>query len=96
MEGKKISGIELDQYEQKILGLLVHAESYDTILSEFKESSFILGDCLRSLVRQKILRILEWDESTNSWKGRIIYDADKLKEYRYQLTSLGYAYLEQK
>lgn len=96
MEGKKISGIELDQYEYKILSMLVHAESYDTILSEFKESSYILGDCLRNLVRQKILRIMEWEESTNSWKARIIYDADRLKEYRYQLTSLGLAYLEEK
>ncbi len=96
MEGKKVSTIELDQYEEKILGLLVHAESYDAILSEFKESAYILGDCLRSLVRQKILRILEWEEASNSWKGRIIYDADRLKEYRYQLTSLGIAYLEQR
>ncbi len=95
MEGKKVSGIELDQYESKILGMLVHAETYETILAEFKESPYILGDCLRSLVRQKILRILEWDETSNSWRSRIIYDADKLKEYRYQLTSLGFAYLEQ-
>jgi len=94
MEGKKIALIELDQYEREILGLLVHAESYDTLLSEFEGGPFILGDCLRSLVRQKILRIMEWEEASNSWRGRIIYDADKLREYRYQLTSLGLTYLE--
>ncbi|MDX5320837.1 MAG: hypothetical protein LPK45_07005 [Bacteroidota bacterium] len=89
MERKNASLIELDLYEKEILGMVVHAESFESILSEFSGSAYILGDCLRSLVRQKILRLFEYDEKSNSWRSRMIYDADKLREYRYQLTALG-------
>lgn len=96
MERKKIQRIDLDKYELQILEMTVHAESYETILHEFEGDAFILGDCLRSLVRQKILRLLEWDEGTQNWLPRMIYDADKLREYRYQLTSLGIKLMEEK
>ncbi|MHB1277233.1 MAG: hypothetical protein ACYC1Q_02430, partial [Bacteroidia bacterium] len=89
MERKKTRTLELDHYEREILELLVHAESYENLYDEFSASSYILGDCLRSLIRQKLVFIFEWEESTSSWKKRIIYDADKLKEYRFQLSALG-------
>lgn len=89
MEGKKTRVIELDQYEREILELLIHAESYETIQAEFSATSFILNDCLRSLVRQKLVHILEWEAHNSAWKARSIYDADKLKEYRFQLSASG-------
>jgi hypothetical protein len=92
MERKKTRTLELDHYEREILELLVHAESYENLAGEFSGSLYILGDCLRSLVRQKLVFILEWDETDVSWKKRVIYDADRLKEYRYQLSALGFTY----
>ncbi|MBI1221574.1 MAG: hypothetical protein GC180_03135 [Bacteroidetes bacterium] len=96
MERKRIQIIDLDQYEKEILGMVVHAESYATILGEFSGDSFILGDCLRNLVRRKVLHLLEWNEKGQVWERRMIYDADKLSEYRYQLSSLGLNMLEHK
>lgn len=92
MERKKTRTLELDHYEREILELLVHAETYENLASEFKASSYILGDCLRSLVRQKLVLILEWDETATAWKKRVIYDSDRLKDYRYQLSALGFTY----
>lgn len=91
MERKKIPIMELDQYEREILEMTFHAESYDAILSEFSGTAFVLGDCLRSLIRKKLLFPLEWEPRSGAWKRRIVYDADRLREYRYQLSALGHS-----
>ena len=81
--------MELDQYEKEILNIAIHPESFDQILEEFSGDAFILGDCLRSLARKKLLFILEREENAEGWKRRVIYDADKLPSYRYQLSAKG-------
>lgn len=90
MERKKTHTLELDNYEHEILELVVHAENHEAILSEFSGNIFILGDCLRNLIKQNLIQIVEWDETSAHWKRQFFYDPDKLKEYRYQITALGF------
>ncbi len=94
MEGKKTQIKELDRYESEVLELIVHAEPFDSILSEFSGSAYILGDCLRSLLRKNLIHLYEWEPHQNTWKRTRLYDADRLSEYRYQLSALGMGYRE--
>jgi len=84
--------LEIDQYEEELLGLSFHAEPYGQLIAEFSGDEYIFRDCLRSLIRKKLLSALIPEKG--DWKRTLLYDTDRLDLYRYQVSAKGIEMLE--
>lgn len=82
--------------EKKILGSLLFAESFETIIEEAKESEYLVADVLKWLIKNKYVSPMEQEEKTGEYKTTFMYDSDNMRAYHYCMTAKGLRFLAEK
>ena len=73
----------------KILNCLYFVEPFEHILAETNLPKPILSDELKTLLSNRLVAILKFDNLSNDWLETNFYDSDKLDSYAFRATSAG-------